>query len=160
MPCFLPPVLSDFDNSILILMGCDLTVAQLASPQWQGWELISACYLLFMYLLYWSVYEYLVQFLLGCLPIEWWGKGRQLLKVCVHFLNGTPCQCFLLVSARLSTLLMIPGDQKFLYFSKVLSIHVFFNRFYLSMMKGFFLHKVTEVSESTFCILGPDPFLN
>lgn len=53
---------------------------------------------------------------------------------------------------------MIPGDQKFLYFSKVLSIRVFFDRFYLSVMQGFFLHKVTEVSESTFCILGPDPF--
>lgn len=55
---------------------------------------------------------------------------------------------------------MIPGDQKFLYFSKVLSIRVFFDRFYLAVMQGFFLHKVTEVSESTFCILGPDPFLN
>lgn len=141
-------------------MGCALTVAQLASPQWQGWELISVCCLLFMYLLYWSAYEYLVQFLLGCLLIECWGEGRHLLKVCVHFLNGTPSRCFLLISARLSTLLMIPGDQKFLYFSKVLSFHVIFDRFYLSVMQGFFLHKVTEVSESTFCILGPDPFLN
>lgn len=84
-------------------MGCGLTVAQLASPQWQGWELISVCCLLFMYLHSWSVYEYLVQVLLGCLLIERWGEGRHPLKVCVHFLNGIPRRCFLLVSARLST---------------------------------------------------------
>lgn len=72
---FLPRVLSDFDNSILILMGCGLTVAQLASPQWQGWELISVCYLLFMYLHSWSVYEYLVQFCWVVFLLSGGGRG-------------------------------------------------------------------------------------
>lgn len=50
---FLAGALPDFDQSMPILMeGCGLTLAQLVSLQWLGWELLLMCYLLSMYLLY------------------------------------------------------------------------------------------------------------